>query len=57
MSGDPGATAAVLSQDPAVFGVEAAGLIRDAVQLRYFLLPALYTLFYRHTQVLYTADN
>ena len=40
-----------------MFGVEAAGLIRDAVQLRYFLLPALYTLFYRHTQVLYTSDN
>ena len=37
-----------LDQDPGVFGEEAISAIRNVLNLRYYLLPYLYTLFYKH---------
>lgn len=36
-----------MDQDPAVFGTEAQDAIRSVLQMRYRLLPFLYTLFYK----------
>jgi len=38
------------AQDPGVFGDPTASIIRDALMIRYHLLPYLYTLFYLHTK-------